>query len=79
MLGFLPLYLRDLGWEPAIADSTLASFRELAGEIWLWTPISVLGISCVFRVRGLFLLAATGNREYQQFSSRQLGMRYQKD
>jgi cyanate permease len=27
MLGFLPLYLRDLGWQPAIADSTLASFH----------------------------------------------------
>jgi NNP family nitrate/nitrite transporter-like MFS transporter len=27
MLGFLPLYLRDLSWEPAIADSTLASFH----------------------------------------------------
>jgi cyanate permease len=27
MLGFLPLYLRDLGWEPAMADSTLASFH----------------------------------------------------
>ena len=27
MLGFLPLYLRDLGWEPAIADGTLASFH----------------------------------------------------
>ena len=24
MLGYLPLYLRDLGWQPAIADSTLA-------------------------------------------------------
>jgi nitrate/nitrite transporter NarK len=31
MLGFLPLYLRDLGWEPAIADSTLASFHAAAG------------------------------------------------
>ena len=27
VLGYLPLYLRGLGWEPAIADSTLASFH----------------------------------------------------
>ena len=27
MLGYLPLYLRDLGWAPALADSTLASFH----------------------------------------------------
>ncbi len=27
LLGYLPLYLRGLGWEPAIADSTLASFH----------------------------------------------------
>ena len=30
MLGFLPLYLRDLGWEPVIADSTLASFHAVS-------------------------------------------------
>jgi cyanate permease len=30
MLGFLPLYLRDLGWEPAMADSTLASFHAMS-------------------------------------------------
>jgi MFS family permease len=30
MLGFLPLYLRNLGWEPAIADSTLASFHAVS-------------------------------------------------
>jgi len=30
MLGFLPLYLRGLGWEPAIADSTLASFHAVS-------------------------------------------------
>jgi MFS family permease len=30
MLGFLPLHLRDLGWEPAIADSTLASFHAVS-------------------------------------------------
>ncbi|MBW2296473.1 MAG: MFS transporter [Deltaproteobacteria bacterium] len=27
MLGFLPLYLRNLGWTPVAADSTLASFH----------------------------------------------------
>jgi cyanate permease len=30
MLGFLPLYLRRLGWEPAIADGTLASFHPVS-------------------------------------------------
>jgi MFS family permease len=30
MLGFLPLYLRDLGWEPALADGTLASFHAVS-------------------------------------------------
>jgi MFS family permease len=30
MLGFLPLYLRGLGWEPAVADSTLASFHAVS-------------------------------------------------
>ncbi len=30
MLGYLPLYLRDLGWEPVTADSTLASFHAIS-------------------------------------------------
>jgi len=30
MLGYLPLYLRNLDWEPAIADSTLASFHAVS-------------------------------------------------
>ena len=30
MLGFLPLYLRGLGWEQAIADGTLASFHAVS-------------------------------------------------
>ena len=30
MLGFLPLYLRNLGWEPVAADSTLASFHAIS-------------------------------------------------
>ena len=40
MLGFLPLHLRDLGWDPAIADSTLASFHAVS---MLFTiPIALL-------------------------------------
>lgn len=30
LLGFLPLYLRGLGWEPAVADGTLASFHAVS-------------------------------------------------
>ena len=30
MLGFLPLYLRNLGWQPAMADGTLASFHAVS-------------------------------------------------
>ena len=30
MLGYLPLYLRDLGWPTATADSTLASFHAMS-------------------------------------------------
>ncbi len=40
MLGYLPLYLRDLGWEPAIADSTLASFH--AASMLCAIPIALL-------------------------------------
>jgi len=29
-LGFLPLYLRNLGWDPATADGTLASFHAVS-------------------------------------------------
>ncbi|MCP4420955.1 MAG: MFS transporter [Chloroflexi bacterium] len=39
-LGFLPLYLRDLGWEPAIADSALASFH--AASMLFAIPIALL-------------------------------------
>jgi MFS family permease len=39
MLGFLPLYLRDLGWQPAIADSTLASFH--AASMLFAIPIAL--------------------------------------
>jgi MFS family permease len=40
MLGFLPLYLRDLGWEPLKADSTLASFH--AASMIFAIPIALL-------------------------------------
>ena len=40
MLGYLPLYLRDSGWEPAIADSTLASFH--AASMLFAIPIALL-------------------------------------
>ncbi|MDX2500848.1 MAG: MFS transporter [Deltaproteobacteria bacterium] len=40
MLGYLPLYLRDLGWEPIKADSTLASFH--AASMICAIPIALL-------------------------------------
>ena len=40
VLGYLPLYLRGLGWEPAIADSTLASFH--AASLVCAIPIALL-------------------------------------
>ena len=40
MLGFLPLYLRNLGWEPTMADSTLASFHAVS--MLFAIPIAVL-------------------------------------
>ena len=40
LLGFLPLYLRDLGWEPAAADGTLASFH--AASMLFAIPIALL-------------------------------------
>ena len=40
LLGFLPLYLRDRGWEPAVADSTLASFH--AASMLFAIPIAML-------------------------------------
>ncbi|UCD08268.1 MAG: MFS transporter [Dehalococcoidales bacterium] len=30
MLGYLPIYLRDMGWEAAIADSAMATFHGLS-------------------------------------------------
>ncbi len=40
MLGYLPLYLRDLGWEPAFADGTLASFH--AASMLFAVPMALL-------------------------------------
>ena len=39
LLGFLPLYLRDRGWEPAVADGTLASFH--AASMLFAIPIAL--------------------------------------
>jgi len=55
MLGFLPLYLRDLGWEPAIADSTLASFH--AASMLFAIPIALLSDRVGSR-RGILMAAA---------------------
>jgi len=55
MLGFLPLYLRDLGWEPAIADSTLASFHAVS--MLFAIPIVLLSDRVGSR-RGVLMAAA---------------------
>jgi MFS family permease len=55
MLGFLPLHLRDLGWEPAIADSTLASFH--AASMLCAIPIALLSDRIGSR-RGVLMAAA---------------------
>ncbi len=55
MLGFLSLYLRDLGWEPAIADSTLASFH--AASMLFAIPIALLSDRVGSR-RGVLMAAA---------------------
>ena len=55
MMGFLPLYLRDLGWEPAIADSTLASFH--AASMVFAIPIALLSDRLGSR-RGVLMVAA---------------------
>jgi cyanate permease len=55
MLGFLPLHLRDLGWDPAIADSTLASFHAVS---MLFTiPIALLSDRVGSR-RGILMASA---------------------
>ena len=55
MLGFLPLYLRGLGWEPAIADSTLASFHAMS--MLFAIPIALLSDRIGSR-RGVLMTAA---------------------
>jgi MFS family permease len=54
-LGYLPLYLRGLGWEPAIADSTLASFH--AASMLCAIPITLLSDRIGSR-RGVLMAAA---------------------
>jgi len=55
MLGFLPLYLRGLGWEPATADGTLASFHAVS--MFFAIPIALLSDRVRSR-RGLLMAAA---------------------
>jgi MFS family permease len=55
MLGFLPLYLRDLGWEPAIADRTFASFHAVS--MLFAIPIALLSDRVGSR-RGVLMVAA---------------------
>jgi cyanate permease len=55
MLGYLPLYLRDLGWEPTIADSTLASFHAMS--MLFAIPIALLSDRLGSR-RGVLTAAA---------------------
>ena len=55
MMGYLPLYLRDLGWTPAIADSTLASFH--AASMLFVIPIALLSDRVGSR-RGVLMAAA---------------------
>jgi cyanate permease len=55
LLGFLPLHLRGLGWDPAIADSTLASFHAVS---MLFTiPIALLSDRTGSR-RGILMVCA---------------------
>ena len=55
LLGFLPLYLRDLGWEPLSADSTLASFHAVSMIFAI--PIALLSDRLGSR-RGILTAAA---------------------
>jgi cyanate permease len=55
MLGYLPLYLRDLGWQPAAADSTLASFH--AASMLFAIPIAMIS-DRVGNRRGVLMAAA---------------------
>ena len=61
VLGYLPLYLRGLGWEPAIADSTLASFH--AASLICAIPIALISDRVGSRrgvLMGAALLIGTG-------------------
>lgn len=55
MLGFLPLYLRGLGWEPVIADGTLASFHAVS--LLFAIPIALFSDRIGSR-RGVLMAAA---------------------
>ena len=63
MLGFLPLYLRNLGWEAVTADSTMASFHVVS---MLFTiPVALLSDRLgnrrgVLTVAAVLILAGTG-------------------
>jgi MFS family permease len=55
MLGYLPLYLRNLGWEPIFADSTLASFH---GASMLFAIPMALFSDRIGSRRGVLMTAA---------------------
>jgi MFS family permease len=55
VLGYLPLHLRGLGWQPAVADGTLASFH--AASMLFAIPIALLSDRVGSR-RGVLMAAA---------------------
>jgi MFS family permease len=55
VLGYLPLHLRGLGWQPAVADGTLASFH--AARMLFAIPIALLSDRVGSR-RGVLMAAA---------------------
>ena len=55
MLGFLPLYLRGLGWDSAVADVTLASFHAVS--MLFAIPIALFSDHIGSR-RGVLMVAA---------------------
>ena len=55
MLGFLPIYLRGLGWEPVAADSTLAGFHAVSMICAI--PAALLSDRLGSR-RGILIMAA---------------------
>ena len=55
VLGYLPLYLRGLGWEPTMADSTLASFH--GASLLFAIPIALFSDRFGSRRRILMLCA----------------------